>query len=445
MKKFKEVNENFTSAFTDVKESNIDNKNFIIKNVCTFGRAKSLNGYTYTPQAIKKIAEMTEGLKCFKNHPGKDVMKNNSGVRDVADWIGVYRNPTQNGDKIYADLHCREAYFPMLKDIATLQPKAVGNSINARVKLFVGEDGQESVVDVDMLRSGDICSSCATTDNLFESKNEVEEIRIKNLESAMDKLLIREGIVKEDLNDNVKEELKDLLWKSSDLMFKSMIDKNINKSEIFENLEKEISKKLKNTESTKENLNKEDKENEKMALTIEQVKENKEIFEAIVNEIKNTEESKKAQTDLTDAKAELKAKDSKIDELTESLKTANEAKEATEKDLNEAKVKLDEIEVAAKFQEKKETIQTLLTESEIDKDLVTDIFKTQLEAVKATDEVTVEEGIKALIEDRKGLVKGTGKVKAGEEFVEKKENKKENKEVEITEADIDGFCKSYKK
>jgi len=208
-KDFRNINENFENAFTEVSESNIDEKKFIVKNICIFGRRESRNGYVYQDQAIAKIAGFTEGSKAFLNHPTKQEQKDRQGVRDIKDFIGVYRNVKYQKQeaKIFADLHCRESSFPLVRDIAKLTPSAVGNSINARVKIFTGEDGREAVVDIDRLNSCDLVSSTACTDNIFESKSEEtktdeEEIRFRIFENIfeqkMDNLLIKEGILKDE-------------------------------------------------------------------------------------------------------------------------------------------------------------------------------------------------------------------------------------------------------
>ncbi|MFH1980330.1 MAG: hypothetical protein ABIL58_00670 [Pseudomonadota bacterium] len=187
----KEITENYENTFESV---GIDEANKIIKKVCVFGFRKSKNGYEYSDKAIASIARLTEGLKSFYNHPAASERKERGGVRDVRDWLGIFKNVQRSGDKIYADLHCRESSFGLLKDIARLQPQGVGNSINARVKMYRDEKtGQESVIDVDQLRSGDIVASAATVSNLFEAHTKGEEWTAEDEVLLADVLKDRKG------------------------------------------------------------------------------------------------------------------------------------------------------------------------------------------------------------------------------------------------------------
>ena len=168
----KEISESWADPMAEVNESHIDSDNHIIKNVCIFGKAKSENGYNYEGKAIDKIATLANGVKVFLNHPSKQEQKDRDGVRDVRDWAGIYYNPRREGEKVFGDLHAREAYWDLLEDIAIMKPAKVGNSINARVRVFVDNAGKESVVDVDRLHSTDIVASGATIENLWESVDE---------------------------------------------------------------------------------------------------------------------------------------------------------------------------------------------------------------------------------------------------------------------------------
>ena len=169
---YKEVREEWPDPMGEITEAAIDETNHIIKGVCLFGRRESDNGYTYQDKAITKLVQLAEGSKVFLNHPSKSEHKDRDGVRDIRDWAGVYYNPRRSGDKVYADLHAREAFFPLLKDIALMRPAKVGNSINSRVRVFVDDKGHESVVDMDTLHSVDMVASGATIENIWESTQE---------------------------------------------------------------------------------------------------------------------------------------------------------------------------------------------------------------------------------------------------------------------------------
>src|SRR3990167_518968 len=165
----KDITEELSGIFSEVNESSIDPDNFTIKKVCLFGTRESANNRVYSDKAIESISRLSDGVKCYINHPTKTELKEREGVRDLRDWIGVYRYPKKEGAKVFGDLVCRESYFDLVRDIATLQPLKIGNSINARVKVMSDQKGMESVVDVDALRSVDLVSNAATTTSLFES------------------------------------------------------------------------------------------------------------------------------------------------------------------------------------------------------------------------------------------------------------------------------------
>lgn len=141
----------------------------VIKDVAIFGKRKSTNNRVYEDTAINDLKNLSENLKCFVDHPSKTEMEQNKGVRSVRDWLGTFNSPKRNGETITANLRVREQYQPLISDIIKLQPSGVGMSINARVKVYQGEDGMESVKNVELLRSADLVSSAATTTNLFEA------------------------------------------------------------------------------------------------------------------------------------------------------------------------------------------------------------------------------------------------------------------------------------
>ena len=165
------------SPFKDINENQIDEEARTVKGVCLFGTRYSKNGYTYQDQAIKRLKELAEGCKFFINHESKSEAKDRDGVRDIRDWAGVFSNSKQSGDQVFADLNVRESYWALVKDVATMKPEGVGNSINSRVKVYQDEKGNEHVVDIDILRSTDLVASAATTRNLFESGLDLIEDR----------------------------------------------------------------------------------------------------------------------------------------------------------------------------------------------------------------------------------------------------------------------------
>ncbi len=179
----KEVNENYDKCFM---ESVIDEDRKTIRGVVLFGTKKSKNKRTYSENAVNDLVDQSEGIKIFVNHNTKN------DVRDLRDWIGVANNVSRRGDKIKADVTCREEYFPLLRDVALLQPSNVGMSLNARCSVRSDSEG-EVIESVKLLRSYDAVSSAATTFSLFESLQESIADNKKDLKESVEDFLIRVG------------------------------------------------------------------------------------------------------------------------------------------------------------------------------------------------------------------------------------------------------------
>lgn len=454
----RDIIEQYSTPFADVNESTIDEKTKVIKNVCIIGRKESANGYIYHDNAIGKIASLSEGLKCFLNHPAKSEMKERSGVRDIRDWAGVYKNARLQEGKVFADLHCREQYFPLIKDIALLQPNGVGNSINARVVMSVSEDGQESVTDINQLRSGDLVASAATTTNLFESamntdfsetKTEEQKIRQAMLKRVVEDKLVKEGILQDKIkNDELSREIDRVSWAANDLIYElirnkdlAIKDKKGKIAAIFDDLDKEVQKIMKSI--------KEQQEEEEMPVTLEAVKAEKEVYDALVNEIKAKLESEnkteQIQKDLEEAKVKLTETEKALEEAKKEMGDKTKKIEELDKELKESKEKLDTYEVQEALAQKKEVVDKILEEAKLPKEAVTDIFMESLMAVEEKKDgentITVEEQVKKLVEDRRVVVGNKKKVVkgSGEEF--KTENLKDK---DIDEAFVDSFVKKVK-
>ncbi len=455
--KQKDLIESFDNSFSDITERSIDSDNFIIKDVCLFGTPESANNRIYSDKAIGTLTSMAEGSKCFMDHPSKTSIRETDGVRSVNDFIGIFENSRREGNKVIANLQCRESYFDLLKDIALMQPHGVGMSINSRVKVFQDEKGVEHVADIDTLRSTDLVSSAATTSNLWESlsekieenKNDELDILLETTESRVkDKfkiLMVEEGIIQDQLdNEKIQDEIRDVTWVANRLLDKTIHDSELNitdkKSkiiEIFDDLESEIRKRL---SGIKESL----KENKRMDLQTLKT-EHPELVKVILKEAQKADNVVKLEVDLEKSKTDLQEASDKVDELTKANKTEakdlNKKIEDLEKELTEAKDKnselekeLDEIKVAEAFADKKAKINKQISESKLPKDAVTDVWVNDLMKLEDIEEgATVEDQVKERITDRTTLInKESGKVKgSGEEFTQDlKEGNKNKKSTE---------------
>lgn len=262
-KVIRNVVEEWQDPMAEITEDSIDPDNRIVKGVCIFGKRESENGYSYSDKAISTLANMVEGVKVFINHPSRSEAKDRDGVRDLRDWVGIYTSPRQDRDKVYADLSVRESYWDLVRDIALMQPAKVGNSINARVKIYIDDTGKESVVDLDKLHSVDLVASGATIENLWESagdkaeeeENEVMEQVLGVLEESFSNLIedIKEGILADKIKqDEIRSKANSLLWKADGMIYsilqdkddeiKTFKEKRKRISSILDDLERELNK-----------------------------------------------------------------------------------------------------------------------------------------------------------------------------------------------------------
>lgn len=462
--KNKDLIEEFSDHFNDVKEENIDSSNFTIKNVCVFGTRFSKNNRIYQDSAIESLTKLASGARCYINHPTKAEVKERDGVRDLRDWVGVYFNPRKMEDKVYADLRVREGYFDLVKDIATLKPHGIGNSINARVKVFQDEKtGLENITDMDSLRSVDLVSSAATTSSLFESAledqpeselvilHDLAETFIKN---SFDKKIIEEGIIKDAIDNRlIQREINDVTWIANDLIDKiiynntlSISDKKEKVVQVFNDLSMEIDNRMK---QLKENF----EEDENMELTLEMVKANSDIVESLFAEFKNKMKTEEIKENFDNLKKEFDELKKTVEEKDEMIKKLETEKKELEESKKTIEIELDKFQVEKKMLEKKSMVDGLIKEAKLGSDYITDIFMNQLLAVEEKKDgekvITAEDQIKEMIEDRKKITEKTkGKVTDnGDEFVEEKveEEDEKAKEVKVTESDIDEFAKKLKK
>lgn len=429
----KDLIESFEDCFSEVEESGIDKANNIIRNVCLFGTSKSSNGRIYSDKAITSLASFAEGAKCFLDHPSSSELKERDGVRSVRDFAGTFQGAYKKGDKVYANLRVREAFFPLFRDIATMNPKGVGMSINSRVKVFQGEDGVENVADIDLLRSVDCVASAATTQNLWESTPEVDieenelnelcESTEQKVEEKFNVLMAEEGVLQSQLdNRKIRNEIDSVSYLAQDLINRILMDDKLSVQDkkskvmaVFEDLDVEVKKRLANI--------KEAKENEEMDLTKLKT-EHPDLVQAVLDEFKQAEEYMKLQSKLDEATQTINDLKSKLEETEKAITDKGQELEDLKSENTTLKAELDKREVSEKLAAKKAMITEALNEAKLPKEAVTDIFMETLmrleEKTVGDETVTVEEQVKVYIEDRKALVnKNSGRIRnSGDEFVD---------------------------
>lgn len=432
------------SLFTNVNESNLDPDNFVINNVCLFGRRESANGRIYSDTAIDSIVRLSNGGKCFINHITQQEMKDRHGVRDLRDWVGVFESSRRDGEKVLSNLKIREAYWDLVKDIAMLNPSGVGHSIDARIKVFQDDKtGKESVVDVVDLRSTDLVASAATTQNLFESaiqenqnngdeQSILQEMAEYMIAQRIDSMNIEEGLLR---NQQLKREIRQFTWDAIDSMHNVMWDKEKSIGDkkkavinILDDLEKEINSRL-------SKIKKEGIEMDKDQLA--------QLREEIRQEMKEEEEFKNVQNENTNLKKQVTEANKKVTELEEELNAAKESNTKLTTENEKMAKELDEVKALEAIAKKKATVESIIAEAKLPKVLKSDLFVEDLMALEEKKDgdkvITFESQVKERVEERKKLGSKNGTViNNGKEFDDTQEeldeengnrNKKDTKEA----------------
>ena len=404
------------SFFSEIDEQAIDEKNHTIKQVCIMGTRHSKNGYSYQDKAIETLAMMSNGAKFFINHPSKSESKDRDGVRDIRDWAGTFSNATRHEDKVYADVTIRPAFWELVKDVAVMKPAGVGNSLNARVKVYKDGNGQESVVDIDHLKSVDLVASAATTRSLFESTIEdIKEKKNREIEDFVEEggltLTFISDFVEGLLADKIKErevarQVNKLTWEASDLIDEiirdskiKMEDKKKNVMSILDDLEVEINNIIAGKGKIKESdANDKEEEMDFGKLTISDLtKERPDIIDAIKNSIEGAEKMKGLEEENTTLKKTNEEMTTKLSDLQKSF-------DELKKENEDMKKKLDEFETKDKSAKKEAFIKEKIEEHKLSKEALSDVF---MESLMSSDGEAIEKAIK----DRKELwLKRTGKV-----------------------------------
>lgn len=125
----------------------------------------------------------------------------------------------------------------------------------------------------------------------------------------------------------------------------------------------------------------------------------------------NNGDSTMEYSDITILGLKEKRADLVTDLITEGQELRNdEVKKITESE-TALKTKLDEYEVKEKLQHKQEVIGTVLIESELSDDVITDIFRENLNNISAKTDDEIKVKAKAMCDDRRHLLEGSGGVK----------------------------------
>jgi len=229
---------------------------------------------------------------------------------------------------------------------------------------------------------------------------------------------VSEGLLADKLKEReVARKVSDLQWRAGDTIEEVLRNKDkdmkIKKEEIaaiLNDLESMINdilagKKVANTET-----NKEEDEMDFTKLTLEDLgKERPDLVQAIQDSLKVTEKVTTLEAENTDLK-------SKLDAITAERNDLKTKLEAITAERDELKVKVDEYGTKEKGAKKEAFIDAQIAELKVPKDIVTDVFKSNLMAMK-------DEEITEALKDRKEIfLKGQKVIRnAGEEYVPKLE------------------------
>ena len=433
------------NMFESTGDSNIDEKNMIVKNVCIMGTPHSANGYDYTEQAMESLADLSEQAPLFMNHPTDSEDRDSSGVRSVYHWGGVFFNSRKEGQKVFADLKVRgKENWEIVRDIAVMKPKDFGNSINSRVKVTTDMTGKESVIDIARLKSIDMVTRAATTTTLFESESDYEEVtdeEIKDFYESSESYDFKdnlEGILKDKiLEKRIKRVIRDLQWESQDIINDVLVDKEKSieekKSEIgsiLDDLENEINSIMSLKGDTEKTETHKEESMEYSELTLEQIKAKRpDLVDAIEGAVEDASKVAKLESDASETADILGKTKEALEALKEENTTLKTESDKTAAELD--KYKLEEVKI-----KKESFIATKISDSELPEDAISDFFMKDLMTKD-------EDAIEAAIQDRKEAWEVKPKDKkvvkgAGDEFVSRKESTQDESDA------ADAFLKALK-
>jgi len=428
------ITDSWDGTFDSAKEASLDTSNHIVKDVCIFGSRVSKNGYIYTDKAINSLCEKTHGAKFFINHPSQSEVKERDGVRDIQHWAGVFLNPRREGEKVKADLKVRPTYWDLVYDVATMQPANVGNSINSRVKVMQNEKGEESIADIDYLKSIDLVANAATTQNLWESVPEdTVDKRVADLET-----FAKEGLLKDKIkNRAIERQISKLQWDAQDVINdvimgkdKDMADKKKSIASIMDDLESEINLIMSGKGTDKSDSATAEKEQGDMDfkdITIETLSKER---PDLISDLKATMEDAERITKMDSEFKELQTKLGDLEKVhTELKENSDKAIGDLKKENEDLKKKLETFQSKEKSEAKRSVITEKIEAAKLPKDAVSDFFFNDLMGKD-------DEDIDSAITDRKemwtkdsGKVTGSGSEQKLEDKVESKEGKEKADEA----------------
>ena len=164
----RKTNANWTESQSGFER--IDTEAGIIYGVRIVGQ-DSRNGRTYLESTLRNAVELYEGTRVFIDHNRPDPKTGVLVERSIRDKWGELRNVRFQEGGLVGDLHYLKthAMTPMLVESAQRFPATFGLSHDAGGDEVVNK-GRVEVVDIKQVKSVDVVNCPATTNGLFESK-----------------------------------------------------------------------------------------------------------------------------------------------------------------------------------------------------------------------------------------------------------------------------------
>jgi len=179
----------------------VDRDAGVIRGVRIIG-AESLNGRTYSPQAIRDAAKHYEGVSCNIDHSSDNRDANGgSSERSIRDFFGNFREVTCTDTEATGDLHYLKSH-PLAEQICEAAERMPNNFGLSHVATGVAEEVSEGRIVVESISevsSVDLVTRPATNKGLFESiqidqkKSKIGEKPMAKVKTTPRKLLESAG------------------------------------------------------------------------------------------------------------------------------------------------------------------------------------------------------------------------------------------------------------
>lgn len=400
----------FQNIVVSLQEGSIDKENRTA-DIVALAEGWSANGAFYDKSTAESMASLLSSRKkIFCNHTDEKKFG-----RDVLVWAATVQESIGKDGKAFAKIRFTDnPASAWLFEEAKQNPEEVQFSIDAIARVHEGKapDGKEGIIVDKFIRLNsldivDYAAAGGVVQRTYASKGESELSIIKEAADTL-KDRVSKYVEKDKLNilmNCFQDMLYSLSWTIEEEDDKS-------KKEKIGELVDEFLKEFNSIDVVKafESKNKDEKDGDNMEITLEDVKKNPEIMEAIKKDIADSEASKAKEKEfdaltekVTNLETELKDTQTKLQEKEAEFTTASES-------LNQYKFKEELIE-------KEVMVRGIVKESKLGNfDDLPEYIREDLKNKK--DKESIETAVKALESlkgEESGKVEGVGETKAVEE------------------------------